>query len=31
MTHWGLPPADLGRLRTGHREFVAAVLGPDQR
>jgi aminoglycoside phosphotransferase (APT) family kinase protein len=27
MDGWGLPPADLARLRAGHREFVAVTLG----
>jgi aminoglycoside phosphotransferase (APT) family kinase protein len=27
MTGWGLPPADLARLRAGHREFTLTALG----
>ena len=27
MTGWGLPAADLARLQSGHREFVASLLG----
>lgn len=27
MADWGLSPADLARLQSGHREFVAALLG----
>jgi hypothetical protein len=26
MTSWGLLPADLARLRAGHREFTATAL-----
>jgi hypothetical protein len=26
MTSWGLSPADLVRLRAGHREFTAVAL-----